>query len=639
MIMKKYKIVATVLIAFLIGFSSCTKDLDTEPLDDDITTSESVYQTTQDFRQVLAKLYAGYALTGQQGPAGDADIQGIDEGFSNYLRQYWVAQEIPTDEVVVAWDDEGLPEFNYQTWNSSNDFVMAMYSRIFYQIALCNEFVRNAEGEDNQEIQNYLAEARFLRALSYWHALDLYGGNVPFVTEEDGVGAYNPEQTNAQNLFTYIESELKAVEETLVAPQENEYGRADKAAAWTLLAKLYLNAEVYIGESRYDECVTYCNKVINQGGYSLESNYEHLFLADNHTADGVIFAINFDGANSKTYGGTNFIIHAAVGGDMKADSIFGIDGGWAGHRVTPDYISMIDDGQTHSGYQTPNPDNAPEIYVQGDFQSGSGYGSNWSPQDAPPLVESEFDSIFTGRVYFAEANAEFTFTEDRDGETVWGINSDGNLEQDAGNLSISEAGVYSFEVNLNSDKLTVVFNQDVNLGDSRDMFFTYGQTLQVNSIPEFTNGYAVSKWKNITSTGEKGKDPAFTDTDFPMFRLADVYLMYAEAVARNGGGDVATAVEYINQLRERAYGDDSGNITADQLTPEFVLDERARELYWEGHRRTDLIRYGLYTGGDYLWAWKGNVQGGNPTSDYLKFYPIPSSEVNANPNLVQNPGY
>lgn len=516
MIMKKYKIVATVLIAFLIGFSSCTKDLDTEPLDDDITTSASVYQTPQDFRQVLAKLYAGYALTGQQGPAGDADIQGIDEGFSNYLRQYWVAQEIPTDEVIVAWDDPGLPEFNYQTWNSSNDFVMAMYSRIFYQIALCNEFVRNAEGEDNQEIQNYLAEARFLRALSYWHALDLYGGNVPFVTEEDGVGAYNPGQTNAQDLFNYIEGELKAVEETLVAPQDNEYGRADKAAAWTLLAKLYLNAEVYIGESRYDECVTYCNKVINQGGYSLESNYEHLFLADNHTADGVIFAINFDGANSKTYGGTNFIIHAAVGGSMSADT-FGIDGGWAGHRVTPQFVNIFD---------TDN--------------------------------------------------------------------------------------------------------------DPRAMFHTDGQTKTINDVKEFTDGYAVSKWKNVTSDGEAGKDPAFVDTDFPMFRLADVYLMYAEAVVRGGGGNEATAVGYINDLRERANYED---IQASDLTLDFILDERARELYWEGHRRTDLIRYGLYTGGDYLWAWKGNVQEGNSTPDYLKFFPIPSSEVNANPNLVQNPGY
>ena len=96
---------------------------------------------------------------------------------------------------------------------------------------------------------------------------------------------------------------------------------------------------------------------------------------------------------------------------------------------------------------------------------------------------------------------------------------------------------------------------------------------------------------------------------------------------------------YINDLRERAYGDASGNITTGDLDLAFVLDERARELYWEGHRRTDLIRYGLFTGSGKLWSWKGNVQGGAATPDTRDLYPIPASEILANPNLVQNDGY
>ncbi|MDI6403033.1 RagB/SusD family nutrient uptake outer membrane protein, partial [Balneolaceae bacterium ANBcel3] len=105
------------------------------------------------------------------------------------------------------------------------------------------------------------------------------------------------------------------------------------------------------------------------------------------------------------------------------------------------------------------------------------------------------------------------------------------------------------------------------------------------------------------------------------------------------GGDIAQAVSLVNQLRERAYGDDSGNITSNDLTLDFILDERARELYWEGHRRTDLIRYGYFTSGDYVWAWKGGVKDGSASADYRNLYPIPASDVNANPMLTQNPGY
>jgi len=100
---------------------------------------------------------------------------------------------------------------------------------------------------------------------------------------------------------------------------------------------------------------------------------------------------------------------------------------------------------------------------------------------------------------------------------------------------------------------------------------------------------------------------------------------------------MATAVTYVNALRERAYGDNSGDVTT--LDLDFLLDERARELYWEAQRRTDLIRFGKFTGGDYVWEWKGNVQEGTATDAYRDLYPIPSNDMNANPNLVQNTGY
>ncbi len=170
-------------------------------------------------------------------------------------------------------------------------------------------------------------------------------------------------------------------------------------------------------------------------------------------------------------------------------------------------------------------------------------------------------------------------------------------------------------------------------------FYTTGQDTAVTNISSFTEGIAAPKYTNATSTGGTGADGTFPDTDFPMFRLADAYLIYAEANLRGGGGVAATALGYVNTIRTRAYGSAAGNILAPAMTLQFILDERSRELLWEGHRRTDLIRYGQYTGGTALWAWKGGTQAGVATSTNLNLYPIPLNILSANPNMTQNPGY
>ncbi|MCD4735093.1 MAG: RagB/SusD family nutrient uptake outer membrane protein [Bacteroidales bacterium] len=525
----KYSII--VLSGLMVVMSSCVKDLDTEPIDPDVVTSANVYDDPAAYKQVLARLYAGLAVTGQQGPAGNPDISGIDEGFGQYLRMLWYHQELTTDEAIISWNDQTIKDFHWQTWTSSDVFIAALYYRIFYQIMICNEYIRETaedklndrgvSGELRSDIEKYRAEARFLRALSYWHALDLFG-NVPFVTENDKVGAFFPPQTNQASLYDYIESELLAIENTLIDAKQNEYSRADKAAAWMVLAKLYLNAETYIGASKYSECLTYCNKIIN-AGYSLESDFQSLFLADNDFQNEVIFPVNFDGVHTKTYGGTTFIIHAGIGGGMDPAE-FGVNGGWGGTRTTSAFVNLFE------------------------------------------LVTDE----------------------------EW--------------------------------------------ADSRAMFFTDVQNLEIDDIALFTDGYAITKFKNVTSTGSNGSDQEFADTDFPLFRLADVYLMYAEAVLRGGsGGDIGTAIGYVNDLRKRGYGDNSGDVTDVDL--DFILDERGRELYWECHRRTDLIRYGLFTGGDYVWPWKGNVKDGIGTDSKYDLFPIPAADINANPNLTQNSGY
>lgn len=514
------KTLALILATLFLG--SCVNDLELTPQDPNIVTSKTVYDSPGAYKEGLAKLYATFSLSGQQGPSGQPDIAGIDEGFSNYLRQYWNAQELSTDEAVMAWNDASIKDFHWQTWAPNDVFIAAVYSRIMYTVALCNEYVRATADNTDADIKKYHAEARFLRALAYYHAIDLFG-NPPFVTENDSPGAFFPKQTTRAELFTYLESELKAIETELGAPKF-EYGRADQAAAWSLLAKLYLNAKVYVGTDRSGDCVTYCKKVISSG-YSLSTKYANNFVADNNLSPEMIFPITCDGQHTQSYGAMTYLVHAAIGGSMSP-AAFGVGGGWGGIRTTKALVNKFSD--------------------------------------------------ITGKT------------------------------------------------------------------DARAMFWTDGQKLEINDIGQFTDGYAITKFSNLTSTGAAAPHahPDFVDTDYPVFRLADVYLMYAEGVLRGATtGDAATALSYVNALRQRAYGNTTGNITSSQLTLDFILDERARELYWEGHRRTDLIRFGKFTGGSYLWPWKGKVAAGASTESFRDLYPIPSTDIGANPTLKQNTGY
>ncbi|WP_228850423.1 RagB/SusD family nutrient uptake outer membrane protein [Aegicerativicinus sediminis] len=520
------------LITFLF-IAGCTDDLDqSDPNSETLLSAEEVYSNPDSYIQLVAKLYAGLATTGQSGPAGNPDITGIDEGESQYIRGYWVMQELTTDEAVISWNDKTIKDFHYHTWTAGDAFINATFNRLDFQVKNCNEFLRQTtdekldsrgiSGSVREEIATYRAEARFLRALSYWHFLDLYG-SVGLVKEDSPTDFFLPEQASSEELFTYVKEELLDLVNALPAMGQNDYPRADQGAANMLLAKLYMNAEAYIGEKRFAEALPYIQNILN-GPYSLHDSYEELFLADNDSngaQNEFIFAVAYDGLFTQTYGGTTFLTHAPVGGEMNPDD-FGIDGGWAGLRTTSALVNK--------------------------FQMGD---------------------------------------------------------------------------------------------DQREQFFTQGQNLEIEDIGSFTDGYAIAKWKNIDSQGEWGSNGtgAFADTDFPMFRLADAYLMYAEIVAREEGGSESAALGYVNALRERAFGDSAHNISTNDLTEDFILDERARELHWEAHRRTDLIRFKKFTGSAYLWPWKGRVPNGAPTESYRNIFPIPSNSLAANPNLTQNPGY
>ena len=532
-----------------VSIISCKKNLVLTP--NDQVTQQAVFSSPATITEAMAKVYGSFALTGNEGGSGQPDINGIDEGASDFFREMWDVQELTTDEAVLTYNDPGIQDLHNMVWSSGSQVLQGVYDRSMYQITLVNNFLQQTtpallashgiSGADATTIGYYRAEARFLRAYQYWVLMDIFG-NPPFVTEATTIGSGLPPQISRSALYAYVVSELKAIDPLMVKPGQNQYGRADEGAVWALLARVYLNAGVYTGTADYNNAITYASKVIG-AGYALIPNFTQLMLADDNlnagpsgggTTDEFIFTINYDGVKTQGYGGSQYLTHAPVGGSMiPAD--FGISGGYDGLRTTSNIIALF-----------PAPP----------FTDGSHFPNNANP-------------------------------------------------------------------------------------DTRAEFWYPGQSLAINSVTTFSNGIAVTKFRNVTRTGAAGQSLTFCDVDLPLFRLSEMYLIYAEAVLRGGtGGDAATALIYINNIRTRAYGDSTaGNITAGQLTTQFILDERARELFWEGFRRTDLIRYGLFTSASYVWPFKGGVANGSGVADYRNLMPLPESDLAANPNLKQNTGY
>lgn len=523
-------------------FSSCVDDLDVKPKDPDTILSGNLGDDPDNMKQVLGKIYASFIIAGQ-GDNGGADIAASDENFFTTMRALWNLQEISTDEAICAWGDVGIADLNTQTWSPSNPFLTALYQRLGLSVTYANDFIGMNKGSEDPEVSRYVAEARFLRALAYTWMIDLFG-NPPFTTEEDGVGKFYPEQISRADLFDYVVSELKDIEDEVGEPGFS-YPQADKGAVWMLLARLYLNAEVFTGTAQWDSCKYYADKVIASPAYELATNYRRNFSADNGYDDGnleMIFAWEQDGVNTQGYVGTTFLIESSSDADyLPAEEYHGLteNTNWNGNRSRKDFMNILVDTLATYG-------NVPV-----------------------PMTDPEFTAADDNRVYLKIKRTIDIPSPSSSGD--YGI------------------GVYKFTA------------------------------------------------RNADGSQAENYNPAYASTDFPIFRLADAYLMRAEANFHLG--DRSSSVADINVIRERAFGDESGNITDAELTEEFILDERAREFYYEAQRRTDLVRFGQFTDGTYNWQWKGGSFEGTATSSHLDVFPIPGDEVSANPNIQQNTGY
>lgn len=535
-----------ILLSTLIA-TSCVKDLDVTPKDPSTILAGNLNDNPEYMKQVLAKIYASFIISGQGGDLGD-DISASDANFFTTTRALWNVQEITTDEAICAWGDVGIADLNTQTWSKNNPFLTALYQRLGLSITYANDFIKQTSGSSDATIQRYNAEARFLRALAYYWHMDLFG-NPPFTTEADGVGKFYPKQldkdvtTARVKLFNYIVSELHTIENKLGAPKFS-YPEADQAACWMLLARVYLNAKVYTGVAKYDSCKIYCDKVIGSGKYSLATNYRQNFSADN---DGVhnpemIFAWAQDGIYTQGYVGTTFIIESSSDATyVRAENYHDLTSNtnWNGNRARKQFMNVLVD-------------------------TIATYGNIAVPAS---------DTIF------AQSPDKRVFLRMKKSMDIPSASSSGDYG----------IGVYKFTA------------------------------------------------RNADGSRAANYNSAYASTDFPIFRYADALLMRAEALHRLGNDD--DAILDINAVRFRAFGNTSHNIAADQVTDKLLLDERGREFYYEAQRRTDLIRFGQFSNGTYLWQWKGGTFGGAPTDKHLDIFPIPGAEVSANPNIQQNPGY
>ncbi len=517
--MKRTKIYSLLAIAGLF-FASCTGDLETEPKYE-LTLEELLVRDPNAVEGLLSRMYSTFALSSVNGP-GDSDIAGANAGESPFIRGLVNLNDFTADGMKNRWGDNGLDQLTTTSgWNSNNKFFKYVYDRIYYTIPQTTNLILILKDKvDVSNEEQYISELRFLRALSYYYLIDFFGKG-PLVNDETfGSAAPLPEASRTE-LFEFVEDELKDIEAN-IAPS-NSYGRANQAVVQMLLAKLYLNAEIYTGTARYNDAATYASKVIANGNYELETNFIKNFRADNHTSKEIIFPLIADATSSQSYGNTTYIVNGNLNSTTMNLSAYGAAEGWGGHRATKGWYGL--------------------------------FGANASDLAASTDVRAK-------------------------------------------------------------------------------LFWVTGHTFEMDDYKEWTNGYPSIKFSNRNTDGS-GNVTAFSSTDFPLFRLADAYLIYAECAVR--GASTATmsqALTYVNLIRARANATALGSITL-----QTILDERGRELGLEGVRRQDLIRFGKFSGGSYLWPWKGGVANGTSISNNYNLFPIPESALQANPNLTQNTGY
>lgn len=559
--MKKLFITTAMASMLCMGFVSCADELNIKSIDPQ---SSPTYTA----EGLLAKQYATLGLTGQKGAAGSADLSG-DEGESGFIRTVFNLQELMTDEILWAWqDNEGIAAITHMNWDKSNARVNWAYQRLIFDITLYNQFISEQTGKMSED---KIAEVRFLRALNYYYFLDLYR-KAPFKETFD---SNLPIEKSGKDLYEWLDNELTTIEPMMaeVGAYNNSenFGRADRGAAYALHARLALNSAVYTdGQVKdYQKAIDYCDKIINSKKYDLSrkakngySGYQQLFMGDNdynpEARQEIIFAVRQDGLKTRQYGGSTYLVAACTKAGMPSAS-------------TADPWKCIF---------------AREDLVKKFF-----------PNKDIPMATT--DDVLT------DATKDQIIAKDNEK----GIGTDAVIAKAKDDRALLYMGVGGCE----SGKV-----RTLNPGDA---------------ITDPLNGAAIVKWSNFHADGTAQHDQKFSDTDIPLFRLAEIYLTRAEAKFRLNGSQEGLAD--ILEVQRRAHR----GTEATSVDNQTLIDEWCREFFMEGRRRSDLVRFGLFSGSAYLWNFKGGVPNGAGIESHFDIYPIPGNETKNNPNMTQNPKY
>ena len=593
--MKSYisKFILGGVAAASLAFTACVGDLDQLPKDQRSVTPAQFNDNPRLYISgAMAKCYSGIAVSGQEG-AGSSDISGLDNGRSCWSRAIFMLNEFTTDECCWIWKDSGIFDLCTDTWSANNENIFGTYSRLYTHIAICNDFMRmvkdldangininqpDGRGISQNEIDQFVLEARALRGLSYFYVIDLFGNAVN--AWDDQVTGEEPPYMTRTELFNKVTADLEDVVAQWDAVHGNSpvgYGRIGKDAVQALLAKFYLNAEVFTGTPRWTECWNHCQAVIrNHEGHNefggLAKSYHAVFCGNNDMfAPGgslpqqneILWNIPYEYELTESYGGTSFLILAAMSDQTTA---------------TPAWFGMQPSAQ-------------------------------WTCMHA--------------REQFSQT---FSFTS--------GVSSDGDIRTwlwftDLDGFTIQNRDFSTF-------KNGYVPNKFSNLRAKAD-----GELPLWVDPKTALNRAGVADFDNANNYGIPAQ-ASFADTDYPVIRLAEIYLTAAEAALRSNFqvGSAADAVKYVNYVRSRAGLTGGNQWGVAQLTLDNILLERGRELYWENCRRTDLVRFDRFAGGNYNWNWKNNVPSGSAIGRHMNLFPIPTSVINSySSTYPQNPGY
>ena len=563
--MKKIFITTAMASMLCMGFVSCADELNIKSIDPQSTPTYTV-------EGLLAKQYATLGLTGQKGPAGSADLSG-DEGESGFIRTIFNLQELMTDETAWAYQaDNAIAPITNFSWNSGNDRVNWAYQRLIFNITLYNQFIAEQSGSLSED---QIAEVRFLRALNYYYFLDLYR-KAPFkLSFDDSL----PTEKKGKDLYDWLDNELTTIEPLMaeVGAYNNSenFGRADRGAAYALHARLALNSEVYTeGKVKdYQKAIDYCDKILDnvgetEGKYNLcreekngYSGYQQLFMGDNDCNPAamkeIIFPIRQDGLKARAYAGTTYLVSAATIGGMP-------------------------------------------------------YASTGDPWKCMFARENLIEKFFPNKNDIPKA-------------TVDDVLKNPSKEQVIAKDSEKGIGTADVIAKAKDDRALLYMG----VGGCEE-----GKVRTINPGEAITgplNGASFVKWSNLHADGSTQHDQNYSDTDFPVFRLAEIYLTRAEAKYRLGQDGLAD----ILKVQDRAHRASK----ATSVNEQTLIDEWCREFFMEGRRRSDLVRFGLYTGSKYLWSFKGGAEKGAGVPSYYNIYPIPDNEIKNNPNMTQNPKY